>query len=130
MFHKCLLGWPIHVTNEYFLSPVFVEYSRVRCCKGTFMLSIWEKFWNFKISYSASELWSEFPLPVRIRVRIGPPYPLVCRKGRLIGAVLRMRPEKGPVLHQGVDDKDSPCWKALSAEHRPKFCRNRIHNWF
>jgi hypothetical protein len=32
--------------------------------------------------------------PVRIRVRIGPPHPHVCRKRRLIGAVLRMRPEK------------------------------------
>jgi hypothetical protein len=32
--------------------------------------------------------------PVRIRVRIDPPQPLVCRKRRLNGAVLRMRPEK------------------------------------
>jgi hypothetical protein len=32
--------------------------------------------------------------PVRIRVRIDPPHPLVCRKRRLNGAVLRMRLEK------------------------------------
>jgi hypothetical protein len=32
--------------------------------------------------------------PMRIRVRIDPPLPLVCRKRRLNGAVLRMRPEK------------------------------------
>jgi hypothetical protein len=32
--------------------------------------------------------------PVRIRARIDPPHPLVCRKRRLNGAVLRMRPEK------------------------------------
>ena len=32
--------------------------------------------------------------PVMIRVRIDPPHPLVCRKRRLNGAVLRMRPEK------------------------------------
>jgi hypothetical protein len=32
--------------------------------------------------------------PVRIRVRIDPPHPLVCRKRRLNGAVHRMRPEK------------------------------------
>jgi hypothetical protein len=32
--------------------------------------------------------------PVRIRVRIDPPHPQVCRKRRRIGAVLRMRPEK------------------------------------
>jgi hypothetical protein len=32
--------------------------------------------------------------PVRIRVRIDPPHPLVCRKRRINGAVLRMRPEK------------------------------------
>jgi hypothetical protein len=31
--------------------------------------------------------------PVRIRVRIDPPHPLVCRKRRLNGAVLRMRPK-------------------------------------
>jgi hypothetical protein len=32
--------------------------------------------------------------PVMIRVRIDSPHPLVCRKRRLNGAVLRMRPEK------------------------------------
>jgi hypothetical protein len=32
--------------------------------------------------------------PVRIQVRIDPPHPLVCRKRRLNGAVLWMRPEK------------------------------------
>jgi hypothetical protein len=32
--------------------------------------------------------------PVRIRVRIDSPQPLVCRKRRLSRAVLRMRPEK------------------------------------
>jgi hypothetical protein len=32
--------------------------------------------------------------PVRIRARIDPPHPFVCRKRRLNGAVLRMRPEK------------------------------------
>ena len=36
-----------------------------------------------------------YPLtPVKIRVRIGPPHPLVCLKRRLNVAVLRMRPEK------------------------------------
>jgi hypothetical protein len=48
---------------------------------------------NFKsIVYTA-----RFPgheAPVRIRVRIDPPHSLVCRKRRLNGAVLRMRPEK------------------------------------
>jgi hypothetical protein len=33
-------------------------------------------------------------IPVRIRVRIDPPHPLVCSKRRLNGAVLWMRPEK------------------------------------
>jgi hypothetical protein len=33
-------------------------------------------------------------VPVRIRVRIDPPHLLVCRKRRLNGAVLPMRPEK------------------------------------
>jgi hypothetical protein len=34
------------------------------------------------------------PRPVRIRVRIGPPHPHACRKRRLNGVVLRMRPGK------------------------------------
>jgi hypothetical protein len=33
-------------------------------------------------------------VPVRIRVRIDPPHPLVCRKRRLNGAVLWKRPGK------------------------------------
>jgi hypothetical protein len=37
---------------------------------------------------------SEVRSPVRIRVRMDPPHPLVCRKRRLNGAVFRMRPEK------------------------------------
>jgi hypothetical protein len=45
--------------------------------------------------------------PVRIRVRIDPPHPLVCRKRQLNGAVLRMRPEnRGPVSQQVLHDKD------------------------
>jgi hypothetical protein len=37
----------------------------------------------------------QLDLPVRIQIRIGPPYPHACRnKRRLNGAVLRMRPEK------------------------------------
>jgi hypothetical protein len=45
--------------------------------------------------------------PVRIRVRIDPPHPLVCRKRRLNGAVLRMRPvNRGPVSQQVWHDKD------------------------
>jgi hypothetical protein len=67
--------------------------------------------------------YNEVPLlnsPVRIRVRIGPPHSYACRKRRLNGAVLRMRPEK---LRPRVTIKIPPCSKALSAEHnRPKFC--------
>jgi hypothetical protein len=45
--------------------------------------------------------------PVRIRVRIDPPHPLVCRKRRLNGAVLRMRPEnRGPMSQQVWHDRD------------------------
>jgi hypothetical protein len=41
--------------------------------------------------------------PVRIRVRIDPPHSLVCRKKRLNGAVLRMRPGKPkPCVTVGV----------------------------
>jgi hypothetical protein len=45
--------------------------------------------------------------PVRIRVRIDSPHPFVCRKRRLNGAVLRMRPEnRSPVSQQVWQDKD------------------------
>jgi hypothetical protein len=62
--------------------------------------------------------------PVRIRVRIDLPHPLVCRKRRLNGAVLRIRPKKPrPPCHDRCDTiKIPPCSKALSAEHRPIFC--------
>jgi hypothetical protein len=60
---------------------------------------------------------------VRIRVRIDPPHPLVCRKRRLNGAVLRMRPKKteAPCHSRCGTIKIPPCSKALRAEHRPKF---------
>jgi hypothetical protein len=62
-------------------------------------------------------------IPVRIRVRIDPPHPLLCRKRRLSGAVPRMRPEiPRSRVTAGVTLKIPPCLKALSAEHRPKFC--------
>jgi hypothetical protein len=46
---------------------------------------------------------SPFIIPVRIRVTIDPPHPLVCCKRRLNGAVLQMRPEKlRPCVTAGV----------------------------
>jgi hypothetical protein len=62
--------------------------------------------------------------PVRIRDRIDPPHPLVCRKRRLNGAVLRIRAEKtkAPYHSRYGTIKIPPCSKTLSAEHRPKFC--------
>jgi hypothetical protein len=61
--------------------------------------------------------------PVRIRVRIDLPHPLVCHKRRLNGAVLRIRPEKTEVpCHSRCGTIKIPhCSKALSAEYRPKF---------
>jgi hypothetical protein len=54
---------------------------------------------NLDVLLTLTAFNSEFVLrathtPVRIRVRIDPPHPHVCRKRRLIRAVLRMRPEK------------------------------------
>jgi hypothetical protein len=62
--------------------------------------------------------------PVRIRVRIDPQYPLVCRKRRLNGAVLQIRSEKteAPYHSRCGTIKISPCSKAFSAEHGSKFC--------
>jgi hypothetical protein len=43
----------------------------------------------------------------KIRVRIDPPHPLMCRKRRLNGAILRMRQKnRGPVSQQVWHDKD------------------------
>jgi hypothetical protein len=52
--------------------------------------------------------------PVRIRVRIDPPHPLVCPKRQLNGAVLRMKPEKRRHVSQQVwHDKDPSLLKGL-----------------
>jgi hypothetical protein len=62
---------------------------------------------------------------MRIRVRISPLHPLVCRKRRLNGAVLRMRSTgktEAPCHSRCGTIKIPICSKALSAEHRPKFC--------
>jgi hypothetical protein len=48
---------------------------------------------NFAILYLKRNF-SHINNPVRIRVRIDPPHPLVCRKRRLNLVVLQMRPEK------------------------------------
>jgi hypothetical protein len=70
-------------------------------------------------------LYSFMDEPVRIRVRIDPPYPHVCRKRRLIGAVLRIRQEKFevPCHNRCGTIKIPPCSKALSAE-QPKFLQS------
>jgi hypothetical protein len=62
------------------------------------------------------------PIPVRIQVRIDHPHSLVCRKRRLNGAILRMRPEnRGRCCSRCGTIKIPPCSKALSADHRPIF---------
>ena len=60
----------------------------------------------------------------RIQVRIDPPHSLMCRKRRLNGVVLLMRPDKPrPRVVAGDQLAQSPCSKVLSAEYyRPKFC--------
>jgi hypothetical protein len=52
---------------------------------------------------------------MRIRARIGPQHPLVCRKRRLNGAVLRMRPKKlRPLYHSRCGTIKIPsCLKVL-----------------
>jgi hypothetical protein len=60
------------------------------------ILIIYNNKKNFKFHFS----------PVRIRVRIDPPHPLVCRKRRLNGAVLLMRPEKSRSQVTAGEDKD------------------------
>ena len=53
-----------------------------------------KKNWSFKSSSVHMNIFPFIYYPVRIRVRIDPPHPLVCRKRRLNGAVIRMRPQK------------------------------------
>jgi hypothetical protein len=64
--------------------------------------------------------------PVRIQVRIDPPHPLVSPKRRLNGGGGVPSNETGktevPRHSRCGTIKIPPCSKALSAEHRPKFC--------
>jgi hypothetical protein len=59
--------------------------------------------------------------PVRIRVRIGPPHPLACRKRRL-NPLDETGETEVPCHSRCGTIKIPPCSKALSAEHGPKFC--------
>jgi hypothetical protein len=60
---------------------------------------------------------------MRIRVQIDPFNLLVCRKGRLNGAVLQIRPGKPrPHIRRCGTILIPFCSKALCAEHRPRFC--------
>jgi hypothetical protein len=82
-----------------------------------------EKKWSFKSSSVHMNIFTFIYYPLRIRVRIDPPHPLVCHKRRLNGAVLRMRHEKprSRVTAGVARIKIPPCSKALSAERRPQF---------
>jgi hypothetical protein len=62
--------------------------------------------------------------PMRIRVRIGPPHPLACRKKRSNGGGPSDETEKteAPCHSRCGTIKIPPCSETLSAEHRTKFC--------
>jgi hypothetical protein len=63
---------------------------------------------------------SKAVLPVKIRVRIDPPHPLVCLKRRLNGRSFGWdRKNRDPCHSRCGTMKIPPCSKALSAEHRP-----------
>jgi hypothetical protein len=66
---------------------------------------------------------SKLLLHVRIPVRIHPPLPLLCRRRRLCGAVIRIKHEKNKASCDSRCDtiKIPHCSRALGAEHRPKF---------
>jgi hypothetical protein len=74
---------------------------------------------NSYLSNSIMVIFFNDQAPVRIRVRIDPPHPLVCRKRRLNGRTFRT---EVPCHSRCGTIKITPCSKALSAEHRPKFC--------
>jgi hypothetical protein len=63
-------------------------------------------------------------VPSVIRVRTDSPNPLLCRKRQLIGGGLSGETGKTEAsCHSRCGTiKIPPCSKALSAEHRPKFC--------
>jgi hypothetical protein len=64
--------------------------------KFCFVIPIKKKIgvWAYGNSFVFPQLFSIEIVPVRIWVRIDTPHPLVCRKRRRNGVVLRMRPEK------------------------------------
>jgi hypothetical protein len=60
--------------------------------------------------------------PARFQVRIGPQHPLVYRKRRLNGAVLRLRPEK-PRSQQVWHDKDPSLLKVPKRRAQAKILK-------
>jgi hypothetical protein len=78
LFEIILLTNSIYIVYHAFN---FIDYTDLAQFHGS---SIWFFFGSFTI----------FKKPLRIRVRIDPPHPLVCRKRQLNGLVLPMRPEK------------------------------------
>jgi hypothetical protein len=76
------LYWAIFVRVMTLGLKIFIKKIMFNACK------CWPKWLSIFTFFTPS------PLPVRIRVRIDPPHPHVCRKRRLNGVVLQMRPEK------------------------------------
>jgi hypothetical protein len=103
----------INTDDVRFVSTIFLRPKRngeFRMILNLKELNQFIKYNHFKMNTFENALKVITPncfSPVRIRVRIGPLHPLVCRKRRLNGAVLRMRPEKpDPASQQVWHDKD------------------------
>jgi hypothetical protein len=98
--------------------------------KGSFLHRVTWAWWGDLVCVSSSSISLLF-IHVRIRVRIVPPYPLVCCKRRLNGGVPSDETGKSevPCRSRCGTIKIPPCSKALSAEHRLKFAALHRQWW-
>jgi hypothetical protein len=108
-----------HVTTITFYSERIVPASGI--LYGNLSAYLWSEHWNdnWRMAFKKSKH-SIINRPVSIRVRIDPPYTLICRRGGHSDETGKTE----VTCHSRCGTiKIPPCSKVLSAEHRPKFCR-------
>jgi hypothetical protein len=111
---RCIYSARLYQLNlrvmNYLLYAYRINFKSCKCHNFSFLDTIVDSWIRGSRSVHI------FPYPVRIRVRIGPPHPLVCRKRRLNGAILRVWPDKTEVPCHCKSDtmRIPPCSKALS----------------
>jgi hypothetical protein len=95
-----MFNWRSKNINSFLFAPVTGVGMMFCLTTSRWSTLMWYQVETIKILYTEYSLDTKYFIffssctPVGIRVRIDPPHPLVCRKRRLNGAVLRMRREK------------------------------------